>query len=159
MQRFVQRPVRKPPKTRFMAAIATSLLLLAFGLLAAEQTPLALKEAFKGSFLIGAALNPSEFTESDAGAAALVKAQFDSISPENVLKWASVHPAPDRYNFDPADEYVAFGEKNHMFIVGHTLVWQHQTPRWAFEDAKGNPVDRETLLKRMREHIQTVVGR
>jgi endo-1,4-beta-xylanase len=142
-----------------MAAIATSLLLLAFGLLAAEQTPLALKEAFKGSFLIGAALNPSEFTESDAGAAALVKAQFDSISPENVLKWASVHPGPDRYNFDPADEYVAFGEKNHMFIVGHTLVWQHQTPRWAFEDAKGNPVDRETLLKRMREHIQTVVGR
>jgi len=143
----------------FIAAIALNLLLLTFCLWAAEQAPPALKDVFKGSFLIGAALNPAEFTESDARDAALVKAQFDSISPENVLKWASVHPAPDRYAFDLADKYVAFGEKNHMFIVGHTLVWQHQTPRWVFEDAKGNPVDRETLLKRMREHIQTVVGR
>jgi len=159
MKRFIQCSVRKHSGTMFIAAIALNLLLLTFGLLLAEQAPPALKEAFKGSFLIGAALNSSEFTENDARTAALVEAQFDSISPENVLKWASVHPEPDRYNFDPADNYVAFGEKNHMFIVGHTLVWQHQTPRWAFEDAKGNPVDRETLLKRMREHIQTVVGR
>jgi len=159
MKRFIPCSARRASETRIMAAIATSLLLLACSLLAAEQTPLTLKEAFKGSLLIGAALNPSEFTESDAGAAALVKAQFDSISPENALKWASVHPQPDRYDFDMADKYVAFGEKNHMFVVGHTLVWQHQTPRWVFEDGKGDPVDRETLLKRMREHIQTVVGR
>jgi len=159
MKYFIRSSGRKHLRTMFIAAIALNLLLLTFCLWAAEQAPLTLKDAFKGSFLIGAALNPSAFTESDARAAALVKAQFDSISPENVLKWASVHPEPDRYNFDPADKYVAFGEKNHMFIVGHTLVWQHQTPRWVFEDAKGNPVDRETLLKRMQEHIQTVVGR
>ncbi|MGB7592086.1 MAG: endo-1,4-beta-xylanase, partial [Terriglobia bacterium] len=64
-----------------------------------------------------------------------------------------------RYDFDLPDKYVAFGGKNHMFIIGHTLVWHHQTPKWVFEDAKGNPVDREALLKRMREHIQAVVGR
>jgi endo-1,4-beta-xylanase len=143
----------------FVAAAALNLLLLTFSFLAADQAPPALKEAFKGSFLIGAALNPAEFTESDARDAALVKAQFDSITPENVLKWEKVHPEPDRYDFALADKYVAFGEKNHMFIVGHTLVWHHQTPKWVFEDAKGNPVDRETLLRRMREHIQTVVGR
>ncbi|MGD0697827.1 MAG: endo-1,4-beta-xylanase [Terriglobia bacterium] len=159
MKRFVQRSVRKHSGPMFIAATALNLLLLTLGLLLAEQAPPTLKEAFKGSFLIGCALNPSEFTESDGRAAALVKAQFDSISPENVLKWGSIHPEPDRYNFDPADKYVAFGEKNHMFIIGHTLVWHHQTPNWVFEDAKGNPVDRETLLKRMREHIQTVVGR
>jgi endo-1,4-beta-xylanase len=136
-----------------------NLLLLTSSLWAAEQAPMTLKDAFKGSFLIGAALNPDDFTESDARAAALIKAQFDSISPENVLKWEKVHPGPDRYDFDLPDKYVAFGEKNHMFTVGHTLVWHHQTPKWVFEDAKGNPVDRETLLKRMREHIQTVVGR
>jgi endo-1,4-beta-xylanase len=28
-----------------------------------------------------------------------------------------------------------------------------------FEDAKGGPVDRQTLLERMRGHIHTVVGR
>ena len=118
-----------------------------------------LKDAFKGPFLIGAALNPGVFTESNARDAALVKEQFNAITAENVLKWESVHPEPDRYAFDLPDEYVAFGEQNHMFIVGHTLVWHNQTPKWVFEDAKGNPVDRETLVKRMREHIQTVVGR
>jgi endo-1,4-beta-xylanase len=143
----------------FMAATVVSLLLLTSSLWMAEQPPPALKDAFKGSFLIGAALNPGEFTERNVRDAALVKGQFDSISPENVLKWQSVHPAPDRYDFDLSDQYVAFGEKNHMFVVGHTLVWHQQTPKWVFEDAKGNPVDRETLLKRMQEHIQTVVGR
>jgi endo-1,4-beta-xylanase len=143
----------------FIAATALNLLLLTSSLWAAEQPPPTLKDAFKGSLLIGAALNPGEFTESDARDAALVKEQFDSISPENVLKWEMVHPEPGRYDFDLPDKYVAFGEKNHMFIVGHTLVWHYQTPKWVFEDAKGNPVDRETLLKRMREHIQTVVGR
>ena len=159
MKRFVQGSMRKHSGTMFIAATALSLLLLAFSLLPAEQVPPALKDAFKGSFLIGAALNPGQFTERDAREAAIAKAQFDSISPENVLKWESVHPEPGRYDFDLPDKYVAFGEKNHMFIVGHTLVWHHQTPKWVFEDAKGNPVDRETLLNRMREHIQAVVGR
>jgi endo-1,4-beta-xylanase len=143
----------------FIAATALNLLLLTSSLWAAEQPLPTLKDAFKSSFLIGAALNPGEFTESDARDAALVKGQFDSISPENVLKWEMVHPEPGRYDFDLPDKYVVFGEKNHMFIVGHTLVWHHQTPKWVFEDGTGNPVDRETLLKRMREHIRTVVGR
>ena len=46
-----------------------------------------------------------------------------------------------------------------MFIVGHTLVWHSQTPRWVFQDASGAPLGRDTLLARMREHIHTVVGR
>ena len=46
-----------------------------------------------------------------------------------------------------------------MFIVGHALVWHNQTPKWVFEDEKGNPASREVLLERMREHIFTVVGR
>ena len=47
-----------------------------------------------------------------------------------------------------------------MFIVGHTLVWHNQTPPWAFEGEDGKPLDRETaLLARIKEHIDTVVGR
>jgi len=159
MKCSIQRSAREHLRAIFVAATALNLLLLAFSLLAAGQAPPTLRDAFKDSFLIGAALNPAEFTESDVRDAALVKAQFDSVSPENILKWEMVHPQPDRYNFELPDKYVAFGENNRMFIVGHTLVWHHQTPRWVFEDAKGNPVDRETLLKRLREHIQTVVGR
>ena len=46
---------------------------------------------------------------------------------------------PDQYDFEPADRYVEFGDSNHMFIVGHKLVWHNQTPRWVFQDEKGKP--------------------
>ena len=46
-----------------------------------------------------------------------------------------------------------------MFIVGHCLVWHSQVPAWVFQDDKGAPLDRDGLLKRMRDHISTVVGR
>jgi len=118
-----------------------------------------LKDAFKNDFMIGAALNRRQIFEEDTRGAAIVTTHFNSITPENILKWALVHPEPNRYDFAAPDRYVEFGEKHGMFIVGHTLVWHNQTPRWVFEDEKGNPVDRETLLSRMREHIFKVVGR
>lgn len=119
----------------------------------------ALKDAFKDSFLIGAALNRKQVSGQDARAVSIIAREFNSITPENDLKWESVHPQPGKYDFDGPDRYVAFGEKYHMFIIGHVLVWHSQTPRWVFQDDKGNPVDRETLLGRMRDHIHTVVGR
>jgi endo-1,4-beta-xylanase len=118
-----------------------------------------LKEAFKNDFLIGAALNEAEFTGRNTNAAALVKAQFNTISPENALKWESIHPRPAEYDFKAADQYVRFGQQNGMFIIGHNLVWHSQTPKWVFQDDRGNPVDRDTLLARMHDHIATVVGR
>lgn len=123
------------------------------------QAPASLKDAFHGSFLVGAALNEATFSEKDAVAAGVVKTQFDSITPENVLKWESVHPQPGKFAFDAPDRYVEFGEKNKMFIIGHTLIWHHQTPAWVFQDDKGQPLTRDQLLARMREHILTVVGR
>ena len=129
-----------------------------FGAERAPATQLTLKEAFKDQFLIGAALNEDQFTERDSRGAALIKAQFNTITPENVLKWESVHPGPTTFDFGPGDRYVAFGQANNMQIIGHTLIWHHQTPDWVFQDERGKPLDRETLLSRMKEHIQTVVG-
>src|ERR1035437_950781 len=87
--------------------------LLMAGLAAHAQTPGALKDVFKGYFHVGAALNQAQFEERDARGGTIVRTQFDTISPENVLKWESVHPRPDAYAFDAPDRYVAFGEKNH----------------------------------------------
>jgi endo-1,4-beta-xylanase len=89
----------------------------------------------------------------------LAARQFNSVTPENLLKWIEVHPQPDRYNFEPVDKYVEFGEKHKMFIVGHTLVWHNQTAEWAFEGVDGKPLDRVTALARIKEHIDAVVGR
>jgi endo-1,4-beta-xylanase len=118
-----------------------------------------LKDAFAGRFLVGAALNGAQYSGRDTLGAGLVAEQFNQVSPENVLKWESIHPEPGWYAFEGPDQYVEFGEAHDMFIVGHTLVWHSQTPQWVFQDADGNPASRDTLLARMRDHIHTVVGR
>ncbi len=125
----------------------------------APATARTLRDAYAGRFLVGAALNEAQYTEQDARGAALVKAQFNTITSENILKWENVHPRLGQYDFSSADRFVAFGERNGMFIVGHTLLWHQQTPRWVFQDATGNRVSRDTLLARLRDHIHTVVGR
>ena len=130
-----------------------------FAIPATTQKPQTLKDVFKNDFRIGAALNRRQIFETDARGAEIVRTQFNSITPENVLKWALVHPQPEKYDFAAPDRYVEFGEKHGMFIVGHTLVWHNQTPRWVFEDEQGKPLNRDALLGRMREHISTVVGR
>ena len=118
-----------------------------------------LKDVYKNDFLIGCAVNRFQAYEMVPEEDALITSQFDSITPENDLKWEKLYPDANGYNFDAADKFVEFGQKNNMFIVGHTLVWQHQTPRWIFQNTDGNDTDRETLLKRMKDHIFTVVGR
>jgi endo-1,4-beta-xylanase len=119
---------------------------------------LTLKDAYRDAFLVGVAINRAQFTAEDQRGVKIIQQQFNSVSPENVLKWESVHPKPGEYDFAAADKYVEFGEANHMFIIGHTLVWHNQTPKWVFEDDNGNPVTRQELLKRMKDHIKTVVG-
>ena len=118
-----------------------------------------LKEVFKSDFMIGAALNRRQFSDDDPRAMPIIKKHFNTITAENQLKWQYVHPLPDKYDFQGGDRFVAFGEKYGMHIVGHTLLWHRQTPNWVFEDAKGKLTSRETLLSRLRDHIQSVVGR
>lgn len=123
-----------------------------------EQNP-ALKDLFENDFYIGSALNRSQINGQDTQGIELVETHYNTITPENVLKWQFVHPNPDEYDFEATDRYVEFGEEHDMFIVGHTLVWHSQTPDWVFQDEEGNPMEREAMIERMRDHIHTIVGR
>jgi endo-1,4-beta-xylanase len=122
--------------------------LLAIGATARSADTPTLKDAFKDHFYVGAAINRTIATGTAVRAdnvnrsaeqvdkdTALVKEQFNQISPENDLKWALIHPRPGAggYNFGPADAYVNFGVSHNMYIVGHTLVWHGQTPNWVFQ--------------------------
>ncbi len=125
----------------------------------AEPAQATLRAAFANDFLIGAALGRPVVSGADARSAALAARQFSTLTPENDMKWKFVHPQPDRYDFRATDAYVAFGRAHRMVVIGHTLVWHSQTPGWVFQDEHGQPATRELLLQRMRDHIQTVVGR
>jgi endo-1,4-beta-xylanase len=147
-----------------------TLTILAFGLVSLLFIPTAcgnsptdtvssLKDAFENAFMIGAALNHAQIFGDDRRGVELIKKHFNSATPENVTKWALIQPRPGEYDFEAADRFVEFGEKNGIFMVGHTLVWHSQTPRWVFEKEDGTPATREMLLERLRDHIHTVVGR
>lgn len=135
-----------------------AVLVITFVASCSTQRP-ALKDVFAKYFLIGGALNYDQISGTESRETAIVTKHFSTITSENILKWARAHSEPDRYNFEPADKFVELGQRNKMFVVGHTLVWHYQTPDWVFQDAVGSDTDRETLLARMKEHISTVVGR
>lgn len=144
--------------------IALTTLALTAGLLAVvlascvstpkTQGPPTLKSAFKKHFYVGVAINRTIATSTSVRAdnvnrnmaqvekdVALAKQQFNQISPENDLKWEIIQPyeGTNGYNFGPADAYVNFGISNHMYIVGHTLVWHSQTPGWVFGASNAPP--------------------
>ncbi|WP_281614796.1 endo-1,4-beta-xylanase [Flammeovirga sp. SubArs3] len=124
-----------------------------------SKTPLTLKEAYKDKFLIGTALNTDHTNGSEKSTTLLIEEQFNSIVAENCMKPEEVHPSENIYDFRKADQFVEYGEKHNMFIVGHTLIWHSQVPDWFFENEDGTTCSRERLIERMREHIYTVVGR
>ena len=133
------------------------LLLWAAAALAAEVP--ALKSLTPPGVRIGVAINQAQSDGRDEAGRAIALRHFDSITPEDLLKWESVHPEPGRYDFEPADRFVELGRNQGMFVVGHVLVWHQQTPAWVFAGDGASKLDRDTALARMKAHIATVVGR
>ena len=114
---------------------------------------------FKDKFMIGTALSADAILEKNHSTLNLVKREFNAVTAENVMKWELIHPKPNVYDFKAPDKLVDFAEQNNLFLIGHTLIWHHQRPDWIFENRNGSKTSRETLLKRMEEHINTVAGR
>ncbi|MDX1469871.1 MAG: endo-1,4-beta-xylanase [Flavobacteriaceae bacterium] len=123
------------------------------------ENNLSLKEAYKNDFLIGTALNEDMVSGSDSISEEIILKQFNAITPENVMKAEVINPQPGIYNFKPADDFLAFGNKHNLFMIGHTLIWHNQTPDWFFNDEHGQANTPEAQIDRMRSHIEAVAGR
>jgi endo-1,4-beta-xylanase len=146
-------------KTRLFSSTMLALALVAAALSAQGRAEPGLKDLMPRGMLIGAALNDAQVDGRDPHAVALVPRHFDTITPENALKWERVHPEPEKYNFQPVDRLMTFAEKHELAVVGHTLLWHQQTPKWVFAGDTGGLADRETLLARLRGHIDAVAGK
>jgi endo-1,4-beta-xylanase len=118
-----------------------------------------LKDAFKDYFYIGTTLNSDQIYARDHSSLHILKKHFNSITAENDMKWSNIQERQGEFDFDAADRFVALGEENNTFIVGHALIWHNQTPDWVFQDESGKLRNRETVLEYMRNHILTVVDR
>ncbi|MFK7979976.1 MAG: endo-1,4-beta-xylanase [Saprospiraceae bacterium] len=113
-----------------------------------------LKQVYQPYFTIGAAINDNQINEIDTAANHLLSTEFSSISPENIMKSMYLHPAKDSFYFEMADKFVALGEKNKQFIVGHTLIWHSQLSEWI-----GKITDKKAMQTAVADHIQTIVTR
>lgn len=121
---------------------------------AAQKEVLSLKSAFQDNFHIGAAINRPQIYQADSMASVLISKEFNSITAENMMKWMHIHPEADAFQFDTADKFVALGEENGMFLVGHTLVWHSQLAPWV-----GEIKDKDIMLQHLQNHISKIVGR
>jgi endo-1,4-beta-xylanase len=120
-----------------------------------QDTAKGLKDYYESYFPVGVAVSPDNI-EGETGE--LIKKNFNSLTAENVMKPALIHPEENRYSWDNADKIVNFAQANGMKVRGHTLCWHNQTGAWMFKDAQGNQVTKEVALARLKEHITTVVS-
>lgn len=118
-----------------------------------------LKDMLGESFLIGVAVSGGEIGGNHPETSAVITRHFNSIVAENCMKAGPIHPEPDRYRWEEVDQVVRFGVEHGMAVIGHCLVWHSQAPHWFFTDGEGKEVCRDTLIRRMRDHIHAVVGR
>src|SRR6476620_768144 len=145
---------------RYLIA-AVALVLVARAHPAASQSArraTSLKDAYRDAFKVGVAINAATAIGTDSATRALVVREFNSITADNFLKAALVNPQPGVYDFRAGDAFVALGERQKMFIVGHTLVWHNQTPPWFFTDSSGKPNTPAQQIERLRSHVQAVAG-
>ena len=126
--------------------------------LGAESNSHSLRQAAAGLFEFGVGISDDIAVRTNDWP--LLTSQFNDVTPENCMKPAAIQPAEGRFNFAPADNFVDFATRHQLKVVGHCLVWakDDRTPAWFYRDGD-KPASRELLLRRMRQHIETEVGR
>lgn len=118
-----------------------------------------MKETVGQYCLIGSSLNQRQSDGLDAAASAIVRTHFNTAVAENCMKSGPLQPEEGRFDFRAADNFVDYCEQNGLKAIGHCLVWHSQAPGWFFKGKDGQQVTREELIKRIKAHIHTVVGR
>lgn len=121
-----------------------------------ESAEMGLKDYYKNYFPMGVAVAPNSI---EGESAELIKREYNSITPENVMKMGPIHPEKDKFYWDDADALAEFARENNIKMRGHALVWHQQTGDWIFENENGEKLSKEVLLQRMKNHIDSVVPR
>ena len=137
----------------------TALILTVLLLGACSSGEPTLKQVFEGKFILGAAVNARQILGTDVPGDSVLFRHFGAIEPENCLKSAEIMPVFGQYDWELADKYVEFGEKNGLAVFGHCLIWHSQcTPDFCY-DKDGKLISPDLLKERMKQHITTVVSR
>lgn len=111
------------------------------------------KEAERKDILIGSgAINPAYLE--DARFAAVLAGQFNSLSPENELKWSFINPTKGFYDWSIIDRLVDFADEHNMVVKGHGLVSSCCDPDFVLEIT-----DFDVFRQTMVDHFEAVMHR
>ncbi|MFI6792062.1 endo-1,4-beta-xylanase [Nonomuraea sp. NPDC050383] len=121
---------------------------------AADAAVIRLREkAAEAGILIGSgAVNPHYLD--DPQFARILPQQFNSLSPENELKWSFVQPRQGAFEFTGLDRLVDFAEQHDMAVKGHGLISGCCNPAW-LEQIQ----DPARLRAAMTTHFRTIMTR
>jgi len=112
-----------------------------------------LKDRYRDHFLVG-----SMIQDADIAHPSRVVERHCSIVTVNHFYWGMVEPEPGRYDFEPGDRRVAYAGERGIPVRGHPLLFGTWDPEWVFQEG-GEAVSRQELIRRMQDHIQTIVSR
>ncbi|GIF05184.1 endo-1,4-beta-xylanase [Actinoplanes siamensis] len=57
--------------------------------------------------------------------------EFNSVTPENEMKWDATEPSQGRFSYTNGDRILNQGLSNGSKVRGHALLWHQQQPGWA----------------------------
>ncbi|MFC4066180.1 endo-1,4-beta-xylanase [Actinoplanes subglobosus] len=61
----------------------------------------------------------------------ILNREFNSVVPENDMKWDATEPQQGRFTFTNGDRLVSHAQSRGMTVRGHALLWHAQQPSWA----------------------------
>ncbi|MEW1587860.1 endo-1,4-beta-xylanase, partial [Micromonospora vinacea] len=95
---------------------------------ASAGTTLRASAAEKGRYF-GAAVATGKLSTS--AYTTILNREFNSVVPENEMKWDATEPQQGRFSYTGGDRLVSHAQANGMSVRGHTLLWHAQQPGWA----------------------------
>ncbi len=111
-----------------------------------------LRQAAESSnVLVGTAVRPYLFSET--AYTTTLASEFNMVEPEDAMKWPTLRPSADAFDFRDGDVVVRFAQAHDMKVRGHCLAWDHNNPDWLTQ-GHFTPAQMSKLLQ---EHISTVM--
>ena len=88
----------------------------------------------------------------------LLSQHFNSITPENEMKYQSVEPEEGKFTFGQIDRIFEAGRKLGIKVRAHAPVWHNQTGDWMYKDGD-KPASPELIYERIDAHSKAVCER